>query len=122
MAIDGNTATRWQSGVPQGSEDPEWFEIDLGEVTAVDRVVLHSTSLLDQARGVSVTVGNTSRAFNQQPDFSLEPDAMAEALALDLPQQVSGRYVLLQQTGSSTADATNPAWWSINEIDVFSCE
>lgn len=110
-AIDEQQGTRWQSGVPQGSQSPEWFQVDLGQSVRVRRVVLYSASATDQAQALDVVVASSSLALSATPIATAVSGGSTTTIELD----GSGRYLLLKQTGSSTA------WWSINDLAVFGC-
>jgi hypothetical protein len=110
-AIDEQQASRWQSGVPQGSQSPEWFQIDLGQSVRVRRVVLYSATATDQAQALDVVVSSSPLALSATPIASAVSGGSTTTIELD----GTGRYLLLKQTGSSTA------WWSINDLAVFGC-
>lgn len=112
LAIDGQQGTRWQSGVAQGSQSPEWFQVDLGQAVRVRRVVLYSQIVGDQAQALSIVVSNDALDLNAAPIASVVSAGLTTA---EVELDGTGRYLLLQQTGASSA------WWSINELTVIGC-
>lgn len=111
-AIDDLIASRWSSGVTQGSQSPEWFQIDLGQSRAISSLTLYSSTASDQATSLTVTVSDVDLNLAATPQASSA--ATGNTVTVELPN-VTGRYVLLQQTGQSTS------WWSINDLNATGC-
>ncbi len=112
LAVDGNVATRYSSGQTQVAG--QWLQIDLGAAAAVHGLTLNSVPAADYTRHYQVRVSNTANDMGAQ--VLADGDGAAGVTTITLSKIVSGRYVLITQTGAVAAPATS--WWSINEITV----
>jgi hypothetical protein len=113
-AIDGDTATRWATGRYQ-ADDNMWFEIDLGEVSAVHRIELEVSAIWarDFPRGYEVRLAGPEGDFGP---VVVREDAVADTFprtVIELDGE-SAQRIRINQIG--TADAN---WWSIAEIHVY---
>ncbi len=108
-AIDGNSATRWNSG--QAQAGGEWYEIDMGSVHTVAMVTVQTPadSLWDYPRGYMLEVSTdgatwttvgTGMAYGWKRPISISP--------------TPARYIRITQTGVA------PQWWSIDEVTAYS--
>ncbi|MEW9553243.1 discoidin domain-containing protein [Nonomuraea sp. NPDC050783] len=108
--IDGNSATKWNSGADQ--VPGQWYRIDLGTVRTVAMVTVQTpaaSAATDYMRGYRLefstdgttwtTVG-TGAGFGWKRPISVTPQ--------------STRYVRITQTG------TSDHWWSIDEVTMYS--
>ena len=107
-AIDGDSTTRWSSGVAQGSGN-QWFQIDLGATQYFDRIAMDAgASSGDYPRAYEVFVSNDGA--NWGDPIASGPGGQLTTIKFD-PQ--IARYFRIVQTGT----ASN--WWSIHELDVY---
>lgn len=108
--IDGNSATKWNSGADQ--VPGQWYQIDLGATQTIAMVTVQTpaaSATTDYMRGYRLefstngstwtTVG-TGIGFGWKRSISVTPQ--------------SARYVRITQTGTSTY------WWSIDEVTMYS--
>jgi hypothetical protein len=111
LAVDADTATRFATGKTQTGD--EWLQIDLGAVGTVNHLTINTASATDYTRHYQVRVSNTSGNMAAQP--LADADGAAGTIAVNLSKTVSGRYVLISQTGNVGA-ATS--WWSVNDVTI----
>ncbi|NRQ35941.1 cellulase family glycosylhydrolase [Nonomuraea sp. NN258] len=108
--IDGDSATKWNSGADQ--VPGQWYQIDLGATRTIAMVTVRtpaSSATTDYMRGYRLefstdgstwtTVG-TGIGFGWKRSISVSPQ--------------SARHVRITQTGTSTY------WWSIDEVTMYS--
>ncbi|NJP43527.1 discoidin domain-containing protein [Streptomyces sp. PRB2-1] len=106
--FDGNTATRWSTGVPMANGQS--FTLDMGAAKSIDRVVMDSAgSASDYARGYQVYTSTDGTNFGSP--VATGTGTAAQVTANFTP--TTARYVKVVQTGSSSS------WWSIAELNVF---
>jgi beta-glucosidase len=92
-AIDKNTGTRWSSL----SSDPQWLSLDLGQVRAVDRVVLNWEAAASKAYQVQFSDDELTW---RTPYSTTTGDGGIDDLA---GLNASGRYVRIYSTARTTA-------------------
>lgn len=103
---DGNSATRWTTGVPQTSG--QWLQVDMGATETFNQVQLdNSTDTGDYPRAYTVQVSPNGSTWTQVAAAAGFPSATP----INFPA-VAARYIKITQTGSSTS------WWSIDELNV----
>ncbi|MBN2311398.1 MAG: ThuA domain-containing protein [Candidatus Hydrogenedentes bacterium] len=107
-ALDGDPATRWDTG---GAQRPgQWFSLDMGYETLVAKVVLDSAgSANDYPRGYEVYVSNDPEAWGE-PVAKGEGTQPVVEIAF---RPASGRYLKIVQTGT-----VDHWYWSIHELRV----
>ena len=106
-AIDGNTSTRWSTGVAQAPG--QWLEIDMGASETFNQVQLdNSADTNDYPRGYTVQVSPDGASWTQVASGAGYP----KATPINFPA-VNARYIKLTQTGSSTS------YWSVDELNVY---
>jgi hypothetical protein len=109
--FDGNLDDRWSTGLQQTNAD--WLQLDFGAVVGIDRVTLElGNNPSDFPRGYAVRFSNTSNNF-AAPVLLSGAGQQATDTVLSFATPVSGRYLLIAQTGSVKA-----LWWSIAELVV----
>jgi len=111
LAIDADTATRFATGKAQSGD--EWLQIDLGAVGTVNHLSINTASATDYTRHYQIRVSNTSG--NMAAQALADGDGSAGTISVNLSKTVSGRYVLISQTGNVGA-ATS--WWSVNDVTI----
>ena len=110
FAVDG-TQSRWASGKAQAGN--EWLEIDFGVVTTIDTITLEQAdSPADYPRALTVRLSNEAQDFDASPVFT-GPGAEMVTFTVRLSRPVTGRYLLLAQTGTAPQ-----AWWTVSELSV----
>jgi hypothetical protein len=107
-AVDNMMTTRFSTGAAQASG--MWLEVDLGESTAVNQVVLYSADVGDFPVGYAVTVSDTAENTGGTP-VAMGAGAMGTTQTIDF-STTSGRYVLIELTASSGV------WWSVHEVTI----
>ena len=104
---DGNSSTRWTSGVAQAPG--QWVQIDMGASETFNQVQLdNTTDTNDFPRGYTVQVSADGSNWTQVASGS----GYTKSTPINFPA-VRARYIKLTQTGSSSA------WWSIDELNVY---
>jgi hypothetical protein len=110
-AIDGILTDRWSTGLQQTSAD--WLQLDFGATVSIDLVTLElGNNPSDFPRGYAVRFSGTSNDLTA-PVLLMGAGQQATDTALDFGAPVSGRYLLITQTGS-----VKNLWWSVAEISV----
>ncbi|WP_433066081.1 glycoside hydrolase family 3 C-terminal domain-containing protein [Dactylosporangium sp. CS-033363] len=105
--IDGNTATRWSSGVPMANG--QWLQADLGSAQTFDRLRMDSAgSANDYARGYQILTSANGTTWSSPIATGTGTGAQITAT---FPAQTA-RYVRVVQTGTSTS------WWSVAELNL----
>jgi hypothetical protein len=109
--LDGKLDDRWSTGLQQTNAD--WLQLDFGAVVGIDRVTLElGNNPSDFPRGYAVRFSNTSNDF-AAPVLLSGAGQQATDTLLSFATPVSGRYLLIAQTGSVKA-----LWWSVAEIAI----
>jgi hypothetical protein len=108
--IDEQT-TRFTTGKPQSGD--EWLQVDFGQVVVLSQINLQQAeaSANDYPRGYAVTVSNTDVNRDGVPNLTGVGKSGVSTTIL-LPAFAEGRYLLIEQTGSSLS------WWSAVELEV----
>ncbi|MEV0616484.1 discoidin domain-containing protein [Nonomuraea sp. NPDC050404] len=108
--IDGNPATKWNTGADQ--VPGQWYRIDLGAVRTIAMVTVQTPAasaatdypagyrLEFSTDGSTWTTVGTGIGFGWKRPISVTPQ--------------SARYVRITQTGTSTY------WWSVDEVTMYS--
>ncbi len=100
---DGNTATRWASDWA----DPQWVQVDLGQVTSFDRIQLVWEGAF--AREYRVEVSDDGNAWR-----ALYNTAAGNGDVDDITTGGTGRYVRLTGTQRGTG------WgYSLHEFGIY---
>ncbi|GAA0392374.1 hypothetical protein Acor_17380 [Acrocarpospora corrugata] len=108
--IDGNSATRWNTGAAQAPG--QWYQINLGSPRTIAQVTVQTpTGALDDyprgyqlqfsMNGTTWTTVGTGIGFGWKRPITVTPQ--------------SALYVKITQTG-----ATPEKWWSIDEVTIYS--
>jgi hypothetical protein len=109
--LNGSLDDRWSTGLSQTNAD--WLQVDFGAVVGIDRVTLElGNNPTDFPRGYAVRFSNTSNN-SAAPVLLSGVGQQATDTVLAFATPVSGRYLLIAQTGS-----VNGLWWSVAEIAV----
>ncbi|MEO3813229.1 discoidin domain-containing protein [Sphaerisporangium sp. B11E5] len=108
-AIDGNPATRWDTGAPQ--TPGQWYQIDLGSPQPVALITLQTAlnAKQDYPRGFRIQLSLDGTTWTTATTGA----GFAWKRPISIPPQTT-RYVRITQTGTSTY------WWSIDEITMYS--
>lgn len=107
-AIDGDPASRWSTNEPQKSG--QWFNIDLGYVAEVSRIVLDTTaSPGDYPREYSVFVSKDGKSWDG-PILKGKGNGPITELNLNAAK---ARFIKIEQTGHDDG-----LFWSIHELKV----
>lgn len=108
LAIDGDPATRWDTGTQQAPG--QWFQVDLGWEKTVTKITLDSAgSAGDYPRGYEVFVSNNP----DEPGKAVATGTGSTPVVEIAVEPVKGRYVRIVQTGE-----TDGMFWSIHELRV----
>jgi hypothetical protein len=102
-AVDGDYTTRWASAW----SDPQWIQVDLGEVYSITQVVLHWESAYASAYQVQVSTNGTDWT-------TVYSTTTGDGGADDLSVSGSGRYVRMYGTARGT-----PWGYSLWEFEVY---
>ncbi|MEE4541297.1 glycoside hydrolase family 3 C-terminal domain-containing protein [Streptomyces sp. V4-01] len=106
--LDGNTGTRWSTGVPMASGQS--FTLDLGAARTFSKLVMDSGgSAADYARGYQVFTSADGVNFGNAVATGSGTGAQVTAVF----PAATARYVKVVQTGASTS------WWSIVEANLY---
>ncbi len=107
LALDGNPATRWDTGGPMQKGDS--FTLELGEPRTFFKITMAARARDDYARGYEVMVSDDGQTWGV---------ALAQGkgdrgrTVIVLPQPATARFLKIVQTGS----AGN--YWSIDELTL----
>jgi hypothetical protein len=106
--LDGDTNTRWSTGVAQANG--QWFQVDMGSNQTFNQIVLDSGPSYsgDYPRGYTVNVSDNGSTWTQVASGQ----GNNEQLPINFTA-VSARYIKVTQTGTSSS------WWSISEMNVY---
>ncbi|WP_342372960.1 discoidin domain-containing protein [Propioniciclava soli] len=108
QAIDGQSATRWMSGVDQAPGQS--FVVDLGAVRTFDQVTLNQMEYPSHfPAGYAVQTSVDGTTWGPVVARGAGTPALT---TITLPPQ-SARHVRISLTASA------PRWWSIGEVSVF---
>lgn len=123
MAVDGDPQTRWASDF--FVKEPQWFQVDLGQSQAFDRVKL-SWEYWSTAYEVQVSDdGESWRTVADRSDATQAKPAPQPVDVITLDDPVTARYVRIHMTGrpdQSGAKAGTSQWtpdgFSLWEVGV----
>ncbi|GEM_PF-6016564 len=108
LAIDGNPATRWDTG--QFQQPGQRFNIDLGSTQSFDSIELEAqASPQDYPRGYTVRVSNNGVNYTNVASGS----GSGAITVINFAEQLA-RYIRIEQTGTSSNK-----YWSIHELNVY---
>jgi F5/8 type C domain len=110
FAVDADVSTRYTSARAQAGD--EWLQVDFGATATVNRVTLDTSSPNDYPAHWQVRLTDTS--LNLSAPIVIEGDGTAPNIVIQFPAPISGRYLLISQTGAKT-----PSWWSVHDLNVF---
>lgn len=117
--LDGLLAERWSTGRPQnGTDGKEWLEIDFKQEVSLDVVQVMLLSDVggnanDYPRGYEIRLSNSSMN-TAAPVRASGAGAAGTNLTVSFPTPISGRYLHIKQTGTTTGTE----WWTVTEIYV----
>ncbi|MBN2327553.1 MAG: HEAT repeat domain-containing protein [Candidatus Omnitrophica bacterium] len=107
-AVDGNKATRWDTGASQ--RPGMWFQIDLGAECVVEEITLDATgSNADYPRKYQVLLSFDGQNFGAP---AAEGVGDGPVTVIKIPSQ-NARFVRIVQTGS-----VDGLFWSIHELTM----
>jgi hypothetical protein len=110
-ALDGNTATRWNSGASQAPG--QWFQVDMGAARTVRQLVLAAAgSPTDYPRGYAVYASNSPTDWSAPPIVTGTGTGTTTTIGLNVP--ITARYVRIVLT-----TAFPSASWSIHELNAY---
>lgn len=116
LAFDGDEATRWTTSRPM--DDSMWFELDMGRVQTVARIVLDAAgSPGDYPRRLKVEVSEDGRQWTAAASIEHGDWAQARGVMVVTIAPVRARFVRLRQLGPE--GCSDGLWWSIHELRVF---
>jgi F5/8 type C domain/Carbohydrate binding domain len=106
--LDGNSATRWSSGVAQAAN--QWFQVDMKATKSFNSISMDAgSSTGDYPHGYQVFVSNDGSNWGSA---IASGSGTTQLVTVSFATQ-SARYIKVTQTGS----AGN--WWSIHEFNVY---
>ncbi len=115
-AFDRRRETRWTSGKPM--DDTMWFELDMGKVHSVRRIVLNSArSPGDWPRGLVVEISLDGRRWREVFRCADGNRIQAGGVTYIMLAPTQARYIRLRQTGPE--GCSGGLWWSIHELRVY---
>ncbi|MWC29297.1 discoidin domain-containing protein [Paenibacillus sp. MMS18-CY102] len=107
--LDGSLATRWSAGTAMAPG--QYLTVDMKASKSISKLVMDSTgSDNDYARGYEVYVSADGTNWGSAVASGT---GSGPVITVNFTQQ-NARYIKVVQTG------TNPSWWSIQELNVFS--
>ena len=105
LAIAIATPAKAQSG-------DEWLQVDFGATVTFNHVNLQQGDYTnDYPRTYSVIASNTAKDLSGSV-VATGSGKTGTSTAILLPKLASGRYLLLEQSGTSLS------WWSVEEVEV----
>lgn len=109
--LTDNKTTRWTTGQAQSGD--EWLQVDFGQVVTLSQINLQQAeaNANDYPRAFTITISNTDENVTGTSSFSGTGKSGVSTTIL-LPALATGRYLLIEQTGSSLS------WWSAVELEV----
>jgi hypothetical protein len=103
--------TRWSTGKDQAGG--EWLQLDFGAVVTLTRLTLVlGANINDFPRGYATRFSNTPMN-GAAPVRVSGAGAAGVDTVMNFPAGTSGRYVLINQTGSVSG-----LWWSVAELQA----
>ncbi len=109
-ALDGNTATRFSTGVPQSGATTQSFTVDMLSAHTVSQVTVDSEGG-DYARNYQLFASNDPNNWGT----AIASGNSSGALTTISFTQTSARYLQLRQTTAAGVGS----WWSISELNVL---
>jgi hypothetical protein len=109
-ALDGNTSTRFSTGVPQSNAATQTFTVDMLSTRSFSRVVLDSPGS-DYARNYQVYVSDTPSGWGVPVASGT---ATTSVTTVDFAP-VSARYLQVRALPAAGVGS----WWSIRELNVL---
>jgi glucosylceramidase len=107
-ALDGNSSTRWSTGLAQVSG--QWFQVDMEAARSFNGIALDAgSSTGDYPRGYQVFVSNDGSNWGSA---IASGSGSGQLVTITFSLQ-SARYIKIVQTGSVGN------WWSIQELNVY---
>lgn len=92
----------------------EWLRIDMVTEQTLSRIVVDSSGTVgDRMRGYAVYVSDDADNWGEAAATGGAADESG-VTEIGFPQPVSGRYLIIEQTGSDEI-----AWWSVYEVEVY---
>ncbi|MBD5785823.1 glycoside hydrolase family 3 C-terminal domain-containing protein [Cellulosimicrobium terreum] len=121
LATDGDPATRWASGngPDEDVEWPQWYQLDLGEVSDLDSLRLAWEAAY--ATDFTVAVADADPADEASWEVvHTETDGPGGTEVVDLPDGTDARYVRLDMTGRAAATWEAPTlhWYGYSLFSV----
>ncbi len=114
LAVDGDAATRWDTGGKQ--EAGQWLQFDFGKPCQVTRVIADcQASAGDWPRGWELTVSDDGATWSKPLAKGESQKTAVTLLDLKLPAPATARFLRLTQTLSGATGN----FWSVNEVLVF---
>jgi hypothetical protein len=115
MAIDGNAASRWASGVTQAGG--EWIQVRFTATVTVTGVVIDTTaSPTDYPREYEIEYSTDGTTFMAVPDAT---GVGMATTTVTFGDPVDALAIRINQTGMVEAPATS--WWAVHEITFPGC-
>lgn len=110
MAIDGNTSTIWQTGLPQAPG--QWLTVDLGRNVDMDKMLFDSgaAAASDYPRIWDVYTSYDNVTFTHVASGY----GTNRVVLADFQGGKNGRYLRIGSNG------TSGSWWSVAEIAIYS--
>lgn len=113
FAVDGQEATRWDTGAPQAGG--EWLLLDLGEVKDIAALILDTQgSPSDFARGVRIEGSLDGKSFT--PIMTVVDAPATDLQIFPFPAPARYRFFRVTQTGFAES-----RYWSVHEARVEEC-
>jgi glucosylceramidase len=107
-ALDGDSATRWSSGVAQAAN--QWFQVDMKATKSFNSISLDAgSSTGDYPHGYQVFVSSDGSNWGSAVASG---SGTGQLVTITFATQ-SARYIKVVQTSSSGS------WWSIHEFNVY---
>ncbi|GIH20397.1 beta-glucosidase [Rugosimonospora africana] len=105
--LDGDTTTRWSTGVPMANG--QTITIDMGTAHTIDQITMDSAgSTNDYAHGYQVSLSTNGTTW------TTAATGTGTTALLTVPfTATNARYIRVTQTGTSTS------WWSIAEFNAY---
>ena len=108
-SVDGNIASRWDTGTPQ--KPGMWFRIELPKATRIQGLRLDSRrSARDYPRGYNVEVSMDGKSWSK-PVVTGKGDNPVTDIEFS---PIEAKHIRINQTGSVAG-----LFWSIHELDIF---
>jgi beta-glucosidase len=105
--LDGNTSTRWSTGIPMANG--QTITIDMAAPHTVSQITMDSAgSTNDYARGYQVSLSTDATTWT-----AVASGSGTSALVTVTFTPSTARYIRVTQTGSASS------WWSIAEFNAY---